>query len=45
MYGDRYAVHIDGALPSDMVTGMIMPMRRHVNYRVTFQRVVNPDVR
>ncbi len=42
MYGDAYSVHVDGALPSDIMAGMIMPMRRHVNYRITFQRVLNP---
>ncbi len=42
MWGDAYNVHIDGALPSDTMAGMIMPMKRHVNYRITFQRVLNP---
>ncbi len=42
MWGDAYSVHIDGALPSDTMAGMIMPMKRHVNYRITFQRVLNP---
>ncbi len=42
MYGDAYSVHIDGVLPSDTMADMILPMRRHVNYRVTFQRVLNP---
>lgn len=37
MYGDSYGVKLLG-LPSDWVDGMIMPMRRHVNYRITYQR-------
>jgi hypothetical protein len=43
MWGDAYSVHIDGALPSDIMADMIMPMRRHVNYRITFQRALNPS--
>lgn len=42
MWEDAYSVHIDGALPSDTMADMIMPMKRHVNYRITFQRVLNP---
>lgn len=41
MYGAGYAVSMEG-LPSDKVAGMIMPMKRHVNYRLTFQRFVMP---
>ncbi len=43
MYGDAYSIHIDGALPSDTMADMIMPMNRHVNYRITFQRARNPS--
>ncbi len=43
IYGDAYSVHIDGALPSDIMADMIMPMNRHVNYRITFQRVRNRE--
>ncbi len=43
MFGDAYDVHIDGALPTDTMAGMIMPMKQHVNYRITFQRVWNPS--
>ena len=42
MYGDGYNVQIVGDLPSDKVGGMIMPLRRHVNYLITYQRVTNP---
>jgi len=42
MYGDAYAVQIVDQYPSDKVVGMIMPMRRHVNYRIAFQLVTNP---
>ena len=42
MYGDAYNVRLIGNLPSDVVAGMIMPLRRHVNYLITFQRTVNP---
>lgn len=42
MYGDGYNVRILGSLPSDIVAGMIMPLRRHVNYRIIFQRTTNP---
>lgn len=43
MFGDGYNVQIVGGLPSDKVAGMIMPLRRHVNYRITFQLTVNPQ--
>ena len=42
MYGDGYGFNIEDQFPSDKVSGMIMPMRRHVNYRVTFQLTTNP---
>jgi hypothetical protein len=42
MYGDGYNVQIEDQYPSDMVAGMIMPMRRHVNYRITFQLSTQP---
>jgi CRP-like cAMP-binding protein len=42
MYGDGYGFQIEDQYPSDRVAGMIMPMRRHVNYRVTFQLVTMP---
>ncbi len=42
MYGDGYAFNIEDQYPSDKVAGMIMPLRRHVNYRITFQLVTNP---
>jgi len=42
MWGDTYNVRIDDTIPSDTMAGMLMPMRRHVNYRITFQRVANP---
>jgi CRP-like cAMP-binding protein len=42
MYGDGYAFNIEDQFPSDKVTGMIMPMHRHVNYRVTFQLTTMP---
>lgn len=42
MYGDGYAFNVEDGLPSDKVSGMIMPMRRHVNYRITFQLVTMP---
>lgn len=42
MYGAGYRVRVDDALPSDRAYGMIMPMKRHVNYRLTFQRVTMP---
>ena len=42
MYGAGYRVRVDDSLPSDQPFGMIMPMHRHVNYRLTFQRVTMP---
>lgn len=42
MYGAGYRVRVDDSVPSDQAYGMIMPMHRHVNYRLTFQRVVVP---
>lgn len=42
MYGDGYGFNVEDQFPSDKVSGMIMPMRRHVNYRVTFQLTTNP---
>lgn len=42
MYGAGYRVRIDDSIPSDQPYGMIMPMHRHVNYRLTFQRVTMP---
>ena len=42
MYGGGYRVRVDSDIPSDKVIGMIMPMKRHVNYRLTFQRLVMP---
>lgn len=42
MYGAGYRVRVDDAAPSDQPYGMIMPMHRHVNYLLTFQRVVVP---
>lgn len=42
MYGDGYNVQITDGTPSDKVAGMIMPLRRHVNYKITFQLVTNP---
>ncbi len=42
MYGDSYNVQIEDQYPSDIMAGMIMPMRRHVNYRITFQLTINP---
>ncbi len=42
MWGDGYGVQIVDQYPSDQVVGMIMPMRRHVNYRITYQLVTNP---
>ncbi len=42
MFGDGYNVQIARGLPSDEVAGMIMPLNRHVNYRITFQLTVNP---
>lgn len=42
MYGDGYGFNIEDQFPSDKVSGMIMPMRRHVNYRIIFQLTTNP---
>lgn len=42
MYGASYRARVDDAIPSDVAHGMIMPMKRHVNYRLTFQRVTMP---
>lgn len=42
MYGAGYRARVDDAIPSDRAYGMIMPMKRHVNYRLTFQRVTMP---
>ncbi|MBI5653922.1 MAG: cyclic nucleotide-binding domain-containing protein [Chloroflexi bacterium] len=42
MYGDGYGFEIEDQYPSDKVIGMIMPMKRHVNYRVTFQLMTMP---
>ncbi|MBI5033224.1 MAG: hypothetical protein HZB51_22115 [Chloroflexi bacterium] len=42
MFGDIYSVLVNDVIPSDTMAGMIMPMRRHVNYRITFQRVTQP---
>lgn len=42
MYGAAYRVKVDDSIPSDRAYGMIMPMHRHVNYRLTYQRVTMP---
>lgn len=42
MYGNSYSIRVDDELPSDQPYGMIMPMHRHVNYRLTFQLIVAP---
>ena len=42
MYGAGYRIKIAGPLPSDEAYGMIMPEHRHVNYLLTFQRVIMP---
>ncbi|CAG0947187.1 putative NTE family protein [Anaerolineae bacterium] len=42
MYGDGYGFNVEDQYPSDQVVGMIMPLKRHVNYRVTFQLLTNP---
>ncbi len=42
MFGDAYSVLIEDQILSDTMAGMIMPMNRHVNYRVTFQRTRHP---
>jgi hypothetical protein len=36
MWGDGYDIILP--YPSDEMAGMIMPLRRHVNYRIVFQR-------
>ena len=42
MYGGAYGVQINEGIPSDAATGMIMPLKRHVNYRVYFQLATMP---
>ncbi len=42
MYGAAYRARIDGTVASEEVYGMIMPEKRHVNYLLTFQKVVRP---
>jgi CRP-like cAMP-binding protein len=42
MFGDGYGVKIVDQYPSDQVTGMIMPMRRHVNYKIQYQLTTMP---
>jgi hypothetical protein len=42
MYGDGYGVKVVDQYPSDQATGMIMPMKRHVNYRVYYQLTTMP---
>jgi len=42
MFGDGYGVQIVDQYPSDQVIGMIMPMKRHVNYRIEFRLTTNP---
>ncbi len=42
MYGDAYGVMVADQYPSDKATGMIMPMKRHVNYRLYFQLTTMP---
>lgn len=42
MYGDAYAFTIEDAYPSDQMAGMVMPLNQHVNYRIAFQRTLNP---
>ena len=42
MYGDGYNVQVVGDLPSDKVAGMIMPLKRHVNFKITYQLSTNP---
>ncbi|MEW5720408.1 MAG: cyclic nucleotide-binding domain-containing protein, partial [Chloroflexota bacterium] len=42
MYGDGYGIKIVDQYPSDQATGMIMPMKRHVNYRVYYQLTTMP---
>lgn len=42
MFGDAYGVKITDQYPSDQVVGMIMPMRRHVNYKIIYQLTTMP---
>ncbi len=42
MYGAGYRVRVADSIPSDTARNMIMPEHRHVNYRLTFQRVIMP---
>lgn len=43
MYGDGYGVQIiKDEYPSDKVTGMIMPLNRHVNYKIIYKLSTNP---
>jgi len=42
MWGDGYGVQIVDQYPSEQVVGMIMPMNRHVNYRIAFQLSTMP---
>lgn len=42
MYGDGYGVKVADQYPSDQATGMIMPMKRHVNYRIWYQLTMMP---
>jgi len=41
MFGDSYGIQLLG-LASDSVDGMILPMHRHVNYLITYQRTTQP---
>jgi CRP-like cAMP-binding protein len=42
MYGAGYRAKVSDSIPSDQAYGMIMPEHRHVNYLLTFQRVIMP---
>jgi CRP-like cAMP-binding protein len=42
MYGDSYGVMVSDQYPSDKATGMLMPMKRHVNYRIWYQLTTMP---
>lgn len=42
MYGDGYGIRVADQYPSDQATGMIMPMKRHVNYRIWYQLTTMP---
>ena len=42
LYGDGYGFNIEDQYPSDKVVGMVMPMKRHVNYRIIFRLTTNP---